>query len=164
AEVLLRQSALATGRPGSATAGVEAVRATLADLGVELRGARIYDGSGLSRHDRLPIRSLVQVLQTAADPAHPKLRRVVASLPVAGFTGSLGYRFVDDAPRGVGVVRAKTGTLTGVHALAGFVATRDQHALVFVAVGDQVPVPKTLDARADLDTIATALATCGCSQ
>ena len=97
------------------------------------------------------------MLQTAASPDHPDLRTVVSTLPVAGFTGSLAYRFVDDARAGLGVVRAKTGTLTGVHGLAGLVVDRAGVPLVFAAVADQVPVPKTLAARAQLDRIAAAL-------
>ena len=93
-------------------------------------GSRIYDGSGLARDDEVPVQTLVDVLQVAADPQHPTLRPVVSTLPVAGFTGSLAYRFVTDAPAGLGVVRAKTGTLTaaGVHGLAGIVDDEERHA------------------------------------
>lgn len=164
AEVLLRQVALATGRPGSAAAGVRAVRRTLAGLGIDLSGASLDDGSGLARSDALPVQALLDVLQLAADPAHPDLRTVVSSLPVAGFTGSLTHRFVLDAPGGLGVVRAKTGTLTGVHGLAGLVVTRDGQTLVFAAAADQVPVRRTLAARAQLDRIASLLTTCGCTR
>ncbi len=89
---------------------------------------------------------------------------MVSTLPVAGFTGSLAYRFVDDAPAGLGLVRAKTGTLTeaGVHGLAGIVVTRRGTPLVFAAVADQVPLRKTLDARAQLDKLAARLTTCAC--
>jgi D-alanyl-D-alanine carboxypeptidase/D-alanyl-D-alanine-endopeptidase (penicillin-binding protein 4) len=162
AEVLLRQVALATGRPGSSQAGVVAVRSALARLGLDLRGAVFYDGSGLSRNDRLPVALLLAVLQVDASPAHPSLRGVVTGLPVAGFSGSLAYRFIDDAPAGLGDVRAKTGTLTGVDGLAGLATTPSGATLVFVAVADKVPVVDTLDARADLDRIAAALTTCGC--
>lgn len=162
AEVLLRQLAIAAGRTGSSAAGVQVVRQTLEGLGIGLAAAVMDDGSGLSRSDRLPVEALVEVLQAASDPDRPKLRTVVTSLPVAGFSGSLDYRFVDDAPSGLGVVRAKTGTLTGVHALAGVVLTRDSQALVFAAVADRVPVPRTLAARAQLDRIAATLAACGC--
>ncbi|MGH3422626.1 MAG: D-alanyl-D-alanine carboxypeptidase/D-alanyl-D-alanine endopeptidase, partial [Streptosporangiaceae bacterium] len=113
AEVLLRQVAIGRGLPGSSTAGVSTVRAVIRALGIDLGSAVFYDGSGLSRHDRVPVRTLIQVLQTYAAPANGQLRTVVTTLPVAGFTGTLAYRFVADAPRGVGVVRAKTGTLTG---------------------------------------------------
>jgi D-alanyl-D-alanine carboxypeptidase/D-alanyl-D-alanine-endopeptidase (penicillin-binding protein 4) len=158
AEVLLRQAAIGAGKPGSFTAGVATVRRTLASLGIDLDGDAWYDGSGLSRSDRISVSTLVAVLQLAASSGHPELRTVVATLPVAGFTGSLAYRFVTDAPAGLGVVRAKTGTLARVHALAGIVVNSQGVPLVFAAVADQVPVPRTLAARAQLDRIAAALA------
>lgn len=161
AEVLFRQAAIAAGKPASFAGGTAAVKATLAANDVDGRGARIYDGSGLSRANLLPIATLVQVLHAAADPDQPQLRAVVTTVPVAGFSGSLDYRFVT-APAGLGRVRAKTGTLTGVHGLAGTVTTRLGHVLTFAAVADRVPVRRTLDARAQLDKIAAALASCRC--
>jgi D-alanyl-D-alanine carboxypeptidase/D-alanyl-D-alanine-endopeptidase (penicillin-binding protein 4) len=163
-EVLLRQVALARGQVGSSAAGAAAVRSTLAGLGLDVRGLRLYDGSGLSRDDVLPAALLLDVLETAAAPAHPELRAVVTGLPVAGFSGTLGYRFEGEAEDGRGYVLAKTGTLTeaGVHSLAGIAMTRTGQALFFVAVADRVAVPQALEARAGLDRIAAALSTCGC--
>jgi D-alanyl-D-alanine carboxypeptidase/D-alanyl-D-alanine-endopeptidase (penicillin-binding protein 4) len=160
AEVLLRQAAIAAGEPGSFVGGVSTVRQTLTELGVDLAGAQLYDGSGLSRLDRLSVSTVVDVLQIASSPRHPELRSVVSTLPVAGFSGSLDYRFVVDAPDGLGMVRAKTGTLTGVHGMAGIVVTSDGVPLIFAAVADDVPVRRALDARAQLDRIGAALATC----
>ena len=95
------------------------MRQTLTGLGIDLQGAQIYDGSGLSRHDRLDAETLVDVLQLASAADHPELRSVVTGLPVAAYDGSLAYRF--DRSPGRGWVRAKTGTLTGTSALAGLV-------------------------------------------
>lgn len=162
AEVLLRQLAIGAGLAGSAANGVRVARQVLGGLAVPLTGVRLYDGSGLSRQDRIPARTILGAIQAAAAPDNPGLRAVVTGLPVAGFSGSLAYRFVDDSRGGVGVVRAKTGTLTGVHGLAGLVLTRNDQVAVFVAAADEVRVPKTLAARADLDRIATALSGCGC--
>jgi serine-type D-Ala-D-Ala carboxypeptidase/endopeptidase (penicillin-binding protein 4) len=164
AEVLARHVALATGRPASFAGAAEAVRALLGTLGVDTTGARIVDGSGLSRHDRLRPETLLDVLATAADPDHPELRAALTGLPVAGFTGSLAYRFEARADAALGSVRAKTGTLTGVHGLAGTVTTRDGAVLGFVAVADRVKVPNTLAARDQLDRIAAALAGCTCAR
>jgi len=163
AEVLARQVALAEHEPGSFEGGVTAVRRVLTGLGVDLSRARIHDGSGLSRDDRLPPEALLDVVTTAADADHPHLRAAVADLPVAGFTGSLAARFRTGDPLGHGMVRAKTGTLSGVHGLAGTVTTKDGAVLAFVLVADRVALPHTLDARAGLDAMASALAGCACA-
>jgi D-alanyl-D-alanine carboxypeptidase/D-alanyl-D-alanine-endopeptidase (penicillin-binding protein 4) len=163
AEVLLRQAAIATSRPSSFRGGVRTVRATLSDLGLNLAGASFSDGSGLARSDMLPIHLLLDVVQMAADPTHPELSSMMASLPVAGFSGSLAYRFLRTAQAGAGVVRAKTGTLSGVHGLAGVVTTSDGSALAFVGVADSAPPHRLLPAQSQLDRIAALLSTCGCS-
>lgn len=164
AEVLLRQVALATGRPASFTGGVAALRDVLSGLGVPWQGVRLYDGSGLSRSDRLSLPAVLDVLRLAVDAQHPELRAVVSTLPVAHFTGSLIYRFIEPGTEAArGVARAKTGTLSHVHALAGVTVDRSGAELAFVAVADRVRLRDTLDARDQLDRIVAALAACGCS-
>jgi len=162
AEVLARQVAVAQGEPASFAGAARAVRSVLARLGISTRGDLIYDGSGLSRHDRLRPATLLAVIRTAAADDRPGLRSALAGLPVAGFTGSLTGRFVKD-PAGRGTVRAKTGTLSGVDGLAGTVTTRDGALLGFVAIADRVRRDETLEARAALDRLATALARCDCA-
>jgi D-alanyl-D-alanine carboxypeptidase/D-alanyl-D-alanine-endopeptidase (penicillin-binding protein 4) len=86
----------------------------------------------------------------------------VVNLPVAGFTGSLAARFGNGDSAGLGRVRAKTGTLSGVHGLAGTVTTRDGAVLGFVSIADRVPPADTLRARELLDRLFAALAGCAC--
>jgi serine-type D-Ala-D-Ala carboxypeptidase/endopeptidase (penicillin-binding protein 4) len=160
AEVLLRQAGLASGHAGSFDGGTAAVQHTLSGLGVDMSRTRLYDGSGLSRPDRLTLDTLVDTLQVAAAPDQPDLRSVVTGLPVAGFNGSLAYRFVTFGQEGRGLVRAKTGTLSGVNALAGVTVDRDGTPLVFAAVADRVRLIDTLDARAALDVLTADLASC----
>ncbi len=163
AEVLARQVAVARGEPASFAGAVRAVRAELRGLGISLHGARMYDGSGLSRQDRLAPTTLLAVIGTAADDRHPDLRSAVANLPVAGFTGSLAHRFTTGSRAGLGTVRAKTGTLTGVHALAGIATSKDGVVMSFVAVADRVKPVNTLAARALVDRMAAALGGCTCA-
>jgi D-alanyl-D-alanine carboxypeptidase/D-alanyl-D-alanine-endopeptidase (penicillin-binding protein 4) len=160
AEVLAHQVGLATEDEASYAAGVRGVTTTLSGLGLDLGGATIQDGSGLSRDDRVDAETLVQLLQLAASPAHPELRSVVTGLPVAAYDGSLGERF-DDSP-GRGLVRAKTGTLRGTSALAGITTDARGRPLVFAFVSNHVVEADTLDTRAALDRLTAALATCPC--
>jgi D-alanyl-D-alanine carboxypeptidase/D-alanyl-D-alanine-endopeptidase (penicillin-binding protein 4) len=162
AEVLFRQAALATDRPASFGGGAETVHAVLEELGIDSSRDRILDGSGLARGNRLRPETLLSVIQVAASDEHATLRPVLTGMPVAGFSGSLTYRFDSGDPSGLGDVRAKTGTLTGVHGLAGTLTTRDGVVLGFVAIADKVKVPNTLEARARIDELAASLAACEC--
>ncbi|MGH8869184.1 MAG: D-alanyl-D-alanine carboxypeptidase/D-alanyl-D-alanine endopeptidase [Actinomycetes bacterium] len=161
AETLLRHAARSAGHPASFSGGEAAVSDVLTELDVDPGGLEMYDGSGLSREDRVPPRVLARTLATAAHSAHGDLRPLVSGLPVAGFTGTLGERFSSsDAEPAAGVVRAKTGTLTGVSALTGLVQDRDGRLLVFAVLTDGAT--SSTGAEAALDEVAAALASCGC--
>ncbi|GAB3790177.1 hypothetical protein GCM10027601_33090 [Nocardioides ungokensis] len=162
AEVLSHQVGIATGGQGSFVDGARGVTRVLGGLGIPLDGAVVHDGSGLSRQDRLDPDTLAAVLALAASDDHPELRPVVTGLPVSGFTGSLEDRFADAAPQGRGRVRAKTGTLTGVSALAGVATDVTGDPMVFVLMADRVAVPDTLAARDALDRLAADLGACRC--
>ena len=165
AEVLLRHVGLASDRAGSFRGGAAGLRVTLTRLGVPWRGVDVHDGSGLSRDNRVTLAAELAVRGLGADPDQPDLRTVVAGLPVAGFNGSLASRFVDDASAAAkGVVRAKTGTLTGVHGLAGVVVSRDDTLLGFALLLDRVRPVDTFGARLTLDRLTSALARCGCAR
>jgi D-alanyl-D-alanine carboxypeptidase/D-alanyl-D-alanine-endopeptidase (penicillin-binding protein 4) len=162
AEVVARHVAIATGGPASFAGATKAVRAVLRKVGVSTAGDRIYDGSGLSRQDRLRPDTLLDVIHAAA--THRRLRATIVDLPVAGFSGSLAARFDTGDPTGLGLVRAKTGTLTGVSGLAGTVTSRDGAVMSFVAIADRFKPISTLDVRDLLDDMAAALAGCRCAR
>ncbi|MFD9910119.1 D-alanyl-D-alanine carboxypeptidase/D-alanyl-D-alanine-endopeptidase [Streptomyces sp. NPDC059063] len=158
AEALARETAHADGAPVGFDGAAEAVRARLDKLGLPLAGAEFADGSGLDRADRLTAELLAALLARAADPDHPELRSVVTGLPVAGFTGTLVDRYPKGSP-GTGVVRAKTGTLTGVNTLAGTVVTTDGRLLVFAFM--TTGTTDAEGAQRALDAMASATATSG---
>ncbi|MGW3494041.1 D-alanyl-D-alanine carboxypeptidase/D-alanyl-D-alanine endopeptidase [Streptomyces sp. NPDC001020] len=161
AEVLARQTALVTGGRPSFDGGAAAIATQLRRLGLPLTGARFRDGSGLNREDRITADLLTALLATAGSPSHPELRTVLTGLPVAGFTGTLSDRYDNAAERsGIGVVRAKTGSLTGVNTLAGTVVDTEGRLLAFAFLTDGSMNQTT--ARAALDRMAAALAGCGC--
>lgn len=158
AEALARHTALATGKPADFAGGGAAITARLKHLGLPLKGGiDIKDGSGLDRRDKLTADLLTALLVEAGDPARPELRPALTGLPVAGFTGTLAGRYTDGA---AGVVRAKTGTLTGVNTLAGTVVDKDGRLLAFAFLANNTPAPTA--AQSALDKATTALAACGC--
>lgn len=156
-EIVARHVALSLGREGSSEEAMAAMADTLETLGVDTAGLTLLDGSGLARDNAVPATALVDTLLAAADPVRPHLRPVLTGLPVASFNGTLQDR-VDDAP---GEVRAKTGTLTGVHSLAGVVTSDDGLAYAFAVLADDAG--DALAARSALDTVAAALARCDCA-
>ncbi len=160
AEALGRQVAIAARQPASFAGAVAATHGALERLGVS--GLALRDSSGLSPLDAVQPLSVAQLLaKAAADPAYSPL---LSGLPIAGFDGTLGKRY-RKAPTSTaaGEVRAKTGTLNGVSALAGLVTTRTGGVLAFDVTADRAPLGGTLATEAALDRIAAALAACGCN-
>jgi D-alanyl-D-alanine carboxypeptidase/D-alanyl-D-alanine-endopeptidase (penicillin-binding protein 4) len=159
AEALSRQVALARGEPASYEGAGAAMADALRDeLGLD--DAALADGSGLSRESRLTAGLLTELLAASVGPQAPRLGGLVTGLAVAGWSGTLADRYeAAEYEPGVGVVRAKTGTLAGVHSLAGLVVTADGRLLAFALMGNETP-EGTHD---HLDRIAAALASCGCS-
>lgn len=155
AEALGRVIARHDGQPATFTGAASAVTAAVQHLGVPTTGLHLDDASGLSRNDRVSVRTLVDVITAALH--RPTLGPLLAGLPIAGFTGTLADRYRKGVSRsGGGVVRAKTGTLAGVNALAGQVVDVGGRLLVFAVLADHVPSPTA--AEQALDRIAAALA------
>lgn len=154
AEALARQVAVASGRPASFAGASRAIPAALRKYGVPLGSSVFTDGSGLDHEDALSPTTLTRLLALAASPAHPELRPVLDGLPVASFTGTLASRFTGDA--GAGLVRAKTGTLTGTNTIAGITTTPSGRVLAFSFMLQGTTSPSA--AEAALDSLATAVA------
>ena len=164
AEALAHLVARAAGQPASFAGGVAAVTNAVAELGLPVGGLALFDGSGLSTQTRVAPALLASVLASAASADHAPLRPLLTGLAVAGFTGSLEPPRFEARGTGEarGLVRGKTGTLTGVSAIAGTVDDADGRVLAFVFVADRVPIGGTLPARDALDRLASAVAACGC--
>ncbi len=163
AENLARQVALATGMPASFSGAAAAVTGELRRLGVGT-GLHLVDGSGLSPQDGIAPATLVKVLTLAT--ADARVRPLLAGLPVAGFSGTLsGGESVFSGIGGaaLGSVRAKTGNLSTVTALAGLVTDKAGRTLAFAFMADRIPAAGMLRTAADaIDEAAAALANCGC--
>nr|WP_028192496.1 D-alanyl-D-alanine carboxypeptidase/D-alanyl-D-alanine-endopeptidase [Salinispora pacifica] len=163
AEALARQVALARGQPASFSGAGESMEAVAGELGLPVDALTLADGSGLSRANRISPALLTDLMRLAADGSRPELATLFGGLPVAAWSGTLTDRYTDVAAQaGAGMVRAKTGTLTGVHAIAGLVTTADGRLLTFAVLTDQAPGDGLTAARMTLDRIAAALAACGC--
>ena len=169
AEQLLRTLSVATPpdttdpddlEPGSSALGARRVGATLARAGVDTSQVRIADGSGLSRYNLVSPSMLTRLLQYMWTHDDADVSAAFHdSLPVGGRDGTLEYRFRDGAPAN-GVVRAKTGTLTGVSALTGYVTSARGTPLAFSIVCNR-HVAESSAVRAAQDLIVNTLARLG---
>ncbi|MFH7029965.1 MAG: D-alanyl-D-alanine carboxypeptidase/D-alanyl-D-alanine-endopeptidase [Heteroscytonema crispum UTEX LB 1556] len=156
AESLLRAIAFKQPRkPNQFTvdAGLEVLKTTLTQLGVDPMGYVLVDGSGLSRRNLISPLALVQTLQGMAKSPAASVFRV--SLPVAGKSGTLKNRFRNTPAEGI--VQAKTGTMTGVVALSGYVNAPKYQPMVFSIIVNQTEQSATV-VRQAMDEIVVTLA------
>jgi D-alanyl-D-alanine carboxypeptidase/D-alanyl-D-alanine-endopeptidase (penicillin-binding protein 4) len=155
AEILTKTMGRATAGEGSWDAGEDAVAAVLPTLGVTGR-LSLVDGSGLSRMDQIAPDQLAALLGGAA--GRPWFGDWFASLPVAGKADRLVGGTLRNRMRGTpaeGQVHAKTGSLTGVSGLSGYVDTAGGERLVFSMVTNNTI---GFDTKAIEDAVAIRLA------
>ena len=134
-------------------AALEGLRRRLAGWGIPPEGAQIVDGSGLSRRDVVTAETLLTVLRRMHDPGGTS--PWMTGLPVAGIDGSLQTRMRGTSAEGN--VRAKTGTMSNVRSLAGYVRTRDGERVAFAILVNNFEGTGA-QANAAVDAIATRLA------
>ncbi len=137
AETMLRSLAPVTGE-ATADDGLDVVRDTLSKWGIAPERYVARDGSGLSRNDYLSPDVLTAVLTAIwRDPRHVDAFR--SALPVAGVSGTLANQLKDTPASGR--VFAKTGSMSNVRSLSGYLMTLDDEpiAFTFMATGFHVP-------------------------
>ncbi len=152
AETLLRRLGLAAFKDPSVESSLKAREAFLKSLGVRTADAAMYDGSGLSRADLVTVRAEVDLL--AAMSRHPLARAFRDSLPIAGVDGTLKKRMV--GTKAEGRVFAKTGSLSHVNALAGYVEGASGRRFVFSIIVNHHTRPSR-EVTAAMDEICALL-------
>jgi len=157
AEMLARHVSLSVGLGGSSASVNPAIGGALAAYGLPVEDLSLRDGSGLSALNQVTpafvTSLLVEIARSSGD-----LALVRQGLPIAGVDGSLDDRFTGVNVAARESVAAKTGSITGVRSLAGFVTAQDGTELAFAffstgTVGDET--------RQALETVVTGVHTCG---
>ncbi len=106
---------------------IEAINKSLNNLGINSEDYVLVDASGLSRQNLVTPKALVTVLRLMSRSANDKAFR--RSLAIAGVNGTLKNRFIDTAIKNNLI--GKTGTLTGVGTLSGYLTTSEGQTIVF---------------------------------
>lgn len=152
AEAIGREVAKAKGAPTTFEGATGATLDVLREHGIDTTDAVLFDNSGMSEKNRLTAHELDGVL------ANKGVRPILDLLPVSSVEGTLEARYGEGsgAENSAGWVRAKTGTLSGVNALAGTVMTASGRPLTFAFLSNESD-PNT--ARPALDRLANAVRT-----
>jgi D-alanyl-D-alanine carboxypeptidase/D-alanyl-D-alanine-endopeptidase (penicillin-binding protein 4) len=152
AEMLLRLLGKLRGAAGTTAAGAAVRAAFLHDAGLGDDDASLVDGSGLSRTDLVTPAGVARLLEyMARQPEHDVF---LSLLPVAATDGTLAHRFV--ATDAAGRIHAKTGSLSHVNSLSGYLTTARGEHLVFSILSNNVNRPATAT-RNQIDSIATLI-------
>ncbi|WP_445301409.1 D-alanyl-D-alanine carboxypeptidase/D-alanyl-D-alanine endopeptidase [Microcoleus sp. Pol10D4] len=157
AEVLLRLLGKVTDKmpvpqENTGESGLKELKTVLTQLGVNPNSYILADGSGLSRHNLISPEALVQTLRLMANSPAASIYR--QSLPIAGESGTLKNRF-NITPNRV-IMQAKTGTMSGVSALSGYIEVPNYEPLVFSIIVNQSDL-STAKMRSATDEIVLLL-------
>lgn len=153
AELLLHVLGKLEANDGSIAQGARVIRQFLVNAGVDPGDFVFFDGSGLSAQDLITPRAATALLTYAA--RQPWGERYRATLPIGGTDGTLSNRFTDSALKDK--VFAKTGTLSEVSALSGYLIAASGKTLVFsILCNGHHPVGD--EARTAIDKIVSAIA------
>jgi PBP4 family serine-type D-alanyl-D-alanine carboxypeptidase len=129
AECLLKTvDAELNGGYGSAQGGVAIIARFMREIGVDTSAYSVVDGSGLSRKNKISADAMVKLLRYIYNDK-AIFETFYNSLPIAGVDGTLGGRMI--GTRAANNARGKTGTLSIVASLSGFVNTQDDELLIF---------------------------------
>lgn len=128
AEMLLKTAAAEHyDTQGTTELGISLIEQFASSLGIDTGDISISDGSGMSPTNLLSTQAISKLL--VGMRRHPHFEAFSNSLPMAGVDGSLEYRFRNTPLRGR--LQAKTGYISGVRALSGYLKTKSDKTLIF---------------------------------
>ncbi len=129
-QLLLTLAANVLNLPANAERGAAVVRTWLSNKGIDAPELSVENGSGLSRNERISALTMGRMLESAFQS--PTMPEFMASLPLAGFDGTMRLRLVNQAV--AGKAHVKTGMLNEVRNIAGYVlaASGKRYVVVFM--------------------------------
>jgi len=148
AEVFLRTIGLERTGVGTADSGRRVIERQFTDWKIQPDGYIVRDGSGLSRSDLISPEAVVGILDVMR--RSPNFPLFFESLPIAGVDGTIRTRMQNTPAQGN--LHAKTGTLSMVRSLSGYVHAGDGRLIEFSILCNNWTVP-----QADVDKVADAI-------
>ncbi|HEY9702024.1 MAG TPA: D-alanyl-D-alanine carboxypeptidase/D-alanyl-D-alanine-endopeptidase, partial [Allocoleopsis sp.] len=142
----------------TAESGLNEMKNTLKEIGVNPDNYQLDDGSGLSRLNLINVEAIMQTLKGISQTKGGEIYK--KSLPVAGVSGTLKNRFKETKAQGI--VYAKTGTLTGASALSGYIDVPGYQTIIFSIIVNQSdqPVPEIRKAIDEIVLLLVQLQKC----
>ena len=140
AEQLLKTIGFEKRGYGSSSRGIETVKATLNEIGINTDNMEIVDGSGLSRLNLISPTQISVLLNYMYKSE--VFTYYYNSLPVGGVDGTLANRV--RKTRAQNNVRAKTGYINGVRSISGYIFTGDKEPVAFSIIANNFTVPVVL--------------------
>lgn len=133
-ERIARIASVAAGNTFDQAGVADTFSSVLQELGIDSSKMIVKDASGLSKENRVTANQVGQLLVKIK--SDDRFVPLINGLPVSGISGTLRNRFTETAPDAVGLVKAKTGTLSNTTNLAGYVESGDRE-YVFVIISDR---------------------------
>jgi PBP4 family serine-type D-alanyl-D-alanine carboxypeptidase len=133
-ERIARLTSVAAGNTFDQAGVANTFSSSLAELGIESSEMIVKDASGLSKENRVTANLVAQLLVKIR--TDERFVPLINGFPVSGISGTLRNRFTETAPDAVGLVKAKTGTLSNTTNLAGYVESGDRE-YAFVIISDR---------------------------
>ena len=143
-----------SGAPAVAENGIEAVYNLIELLGFNRDDYVVADGSGVSRYNLVSTELILAALKYLYYHRPTDFRKIYNSLPIAGVDGTLEKRFLNTTAENN--LRAKTGTISGVSALSGFVHAKTNKLIAFSIIVQNY-VEENSTARTYIDKICMLL-------
>jgi serine-type D-Ala-D-Ala carboxypeptidase/endopeptidase (penicillin-binding protein 4) len=130
---------------------------TLELLSVDSTGLKVFDGSGLSRENRVSARTIAELLLKIR--SEPQFQAIYDGLPLSGKTGTLKKRFHEYGSAAKGLVKAKTGWINRSVTLAGYVEAGESEYVFAVIANRVTPTENSRDrARKIIDKMLATIA------
>lgn len=142
-QLLLTLAAQLSGQPASAAGGAQVIQTWLAKRGIEAPEMVIENGSGLSRTERIAPLTLGRVLAAAFQS--PLMPEFMSSMPVVGVDGTMRSRLRDRSVGGSAHI--KTGMLSDVRAIAGYVLAASGKRYAVVCIINHANAPRGQEAQ-----------------